>query len=118
MAHHKLNPLLSPFIILPLLWLTLVMFCAFFAEFLPLPDPDAADWQQLAAKPGSVGKLQSFNEVSTDDNPFYYWLGSDTMGRDVLTRIIFGARISLAIGFLSPLVGLLLGGTLAGYYPI
>jgi peptide/nickel transport system permease protein len=48
-----------------------------------------------------------------------HWLGTDGYGRDVLTRLIWGSRVSLEIGFLatglSILVGTLLGGT-AGYF--
>jgi len=48
-----------------------------------------------------------------------HWLGTDGYGRDVLTRVIWGSRVSLEIGFLatglSILVGTLLGGT-AGYF--
>ncbi len=48
-----------------------------------------------------------------------HWLGVDPLGRDILSRIIEGARISLATGFLSVAVGGLIGtvlGLLAGYY--
>jgi ABC-type dipeptide/oligopeptide/nickel transport system permease subunit len=48
-----------------------------------------------------------------------YPLGADAQGRDLLTRIIFGARVSLLVGGLSVSISVLLGGTLgalAGYY--
>jgi peptide/nickel transport system permease protein len=48
-----------------------------------------------------------------------FWLGTDENGRDMLSRIIYGARVSLIVGFASILLGLLIGGTLgiiAGYY--
>ncbi len=47
-----------------------------------------------------------------------HWLGTDELGRDVLIRILYGARISLAVGFLAALVSLFIGvimGALAGY---
>jgi oligopeptide transport system permease protein len=47
-----------------------------------------------------------------------YLLGADNLGRDILSRIIYGARISLAVGFMAPLINLTLGlliGLVSGY---
>ncbi|GAB4574370.1 MAG: ABC transporter permease [Anaerolineae bacterium] len=48
-----------------------------------------------------------------------YPLGADDLGRDILSRIIYGSRVSLAIAFVGPLVSILLGvplGLIAGYF--
>jgi len=48
-----------------------------------------------------------------------HWAGTDTYGRDVLSRLILGLRVSIFVGFLSVLVSLLVGvllGSIAGFY--
>ena len=60
----------------------------------------------------------NLKEVLMAPSPAHY-LGTDTLGRDVLSRIIFGSRVSLKVGFvavgLATLIGLFVGA-LAGYY--
>lgn len=48
-----------------------------------------------------------------------YWLGTDKAGRDMLSRLLFGTRISLSIGFISVLISLAVGitlGAIAGFF--
>jgi ABC-type dipeptide/oligopeptide/nickel transport system permease subunit len=48
-----------------------------------------------------------------------HWLGTDQLGRDELTRILYGARYSLAVGFFAVLISVAIGvpiGAISGYY--
>jgi peptide/nickel transport system permease protein len=48
-----------------------------------------------------------------------HWCGTDTLGRDVLSRMLYGARVSLAVGFVAVGISLLIGiflGAIAGHY--
>lgn len=65
-------------------------------------DPLAVDYANLLAAPSAQ-----------------HWLGTDSFGRDVLTRIIYGARTALAVGFLSSILGSVVGaiiGVASAYF--
>jgi peptide/nickel transport system permease protein len=102
---------------LPVGWIGLVVACALTAPLWPVPAPDTIDFLNTAAPPGTVGRIELGDR--TDLSEYRYLLGTDNIGRDILSRLIYGARASLLIGLVSPLIGLLVGGglgVLAGYY--
>jgi peptide/nickel transport system permease protein len=76
-------------------WLGLVVALAILANVLPLPNPD----------------FQNYNAINAGPS-IHHLLGTDDLGRDILSRLIFGARVSLVVGFGSVAIGLLIGGTL------
>ena len=111
---------LGPAFWLACLWILALSILALAADRLPLPPFDRIDWHHLEAPPGTEGTLATgARGGKTVPARFVYLLGTDTMGRDMATRIIHGARISLPVGLLPPLIGLVIGGflgLLAGFY--
>jgi peptide/nickel transport system permease protein len=94
--------------IVGLAMVSLMVAMAFFAPFISPKDPLEQELQARLRPP--------FWDEKTDPN---YKMGTDQVGRDMLSRLIYGSRISLSVGFLtmafSALVGISLG-ILAGYY--
>src|SRR5688572_30264951 len=87
---------------LPLGWTVLVAFLAISADWLGLPDPAAQELIQRRKPPSAE-----------------FLLGTDNLGRDMLSRIVYGARTSLIVGICAPFLGVLAGGGIgmsAGYF--
>jgi len=105
---------------LALIWLFIVTFFALTAELWPLPEYDHMDWLHPAGAPGTESRAPIKNiSGETNEEEVVYLLGTDTMGRDIVTRLIFGARVSLMVGLITPCLGLVIGGILgmlAGFY--
>jgi peptide/nickel transport system permease protein len=81
--------------------IAVLVFAALFAPFLTPYNPYAVSLSARLQPPGSA-----------------HWLGTDELGRDILARLLFGARVSLWVGvvtvFLSGVLGIA-GGLVAGY---
>ena len=105
---------------LPVLWLAAVAVAAATAGWWTMPAFDLMDWNNLHAAPGTHTASAVFqNTDGSEKQDYIFWFGTDTMGRDIISRLIYGARISLAVGLVSPLIGFFLGGILgclAGYF--
>ncbi|MEI6896398.1 MAG: ABC transporter permease [Psychromonas sp.] len=80
----------------------MLIYIAILAPFIVPVDPLAMDWGALSQGPSAE-----------------HWLGSDDLGRDTLSRTIYGTRIALGIGLLAVFLNTIMGtglGLLAGYY--
>lgn len=80
----------------------LIVAAALFAPVVARQDPLGIDLINVLASPSSA-----------------HWLGTDVQGRDVWARLVYGARVSLAVGLISQSIALVLGvvlGLIAGFY--
>ncbi|MGB1531218.1 MAG: ABC transporter permease [Acidimicrobiales bacterium] len=97
----------------------LITFLAVFAPVLPFKDPNQNFITYEEKENPLTGKLQERPVQPPYSPSSEHWLGTDQDARDLLSRSIEGARISLAVGALTALFGVLLGGTLGmigGYF--
>ena len=75
---------------------------ALFAGFIAPYDPTHIDTKNILTRPSSA-----------------HIFGTDTLGRDIFSRIVYGSRISLSIGFIAVGIAIIIGiffGSIAGYY--
>ena len=75
------------------------------------------DINEQAMKVSKKDLLARFNAECIEHRT--YWLGTDMQGRDMLSRLLFGIRISLSIGFISVLISFFVGltlGAMAGFF--
>lgn len=80
----------------------LIIIMAIFAPVFAPYDPAAQSLKERLAAPSAA-----------------HWLGTDKVGRDIFSRVIYGARISLVIGLVPTLISMVIGtvlGLFAGYY--
>ena len=102
MAALRGNRRLGALFICALTWIVVIGLAAIFADLLPLHSPTEMDLLGKRALPDAA-----------------HWLGNDQLGRDEFSRLIYGARISLSVGLLAPVIGVTVGGCLgmlAGYF--
>ncbi|MCC3145511.1 ABC transporter permease [Halanaerobium sp. Z-7514] len=88
---------------LAVVMLLMIFYAAFMAPFIAPYSPTAIDYSNMTYSPPSLEN----------------WFGTDDFGRDIFSRVLYGARIALGIGFAAVLVNATLGvtlGLLAGYY--
>jgi peptide/nickel transport system permease protein len=93
----------------------IAVFVALTCQWLAPFDPVAQFRQYTQAPPGT--------SIDPDDAAAHggavFWLGTDVNGRDILSRVLYGARISLLVGLIATLINVLIGllvGVLAGLY--
>ena len=89
------------------LWLILLILVAALADLIPgLPDPNYQGF--------------IFGDGKTNEGPTAsHWLGTDNVSRDILSRLIYGARVSLTYAFSGVFFGIVIGGMLgsiAGFF--
>jgi len=95
--------------------LLLVLLIGLSAPFLGTRDPSQIDPISRNKRPGAVRVLTGADGRQTSTT---YWMGTDSLGRDVYSRVLYGARVSLLVGISVALISVAAGlviGLLAGY---
>jgi peptide/nickel transport system permease protein len=89
---------------------------ALFAPWLGTIDPTAMDPGSGNLLPGTRG---DFNSFDGDVIPHWFIMGTDSLGRDIWSRALYGARVSITVGIAVAVLALVLGlcvGLTAGYF--
>jgi peptide/nickel transport system permease protein len=106
LADDTITRRLGPAFWIAIAWLVLIVLVAILAPWLPIKDPE-----------------QNYVDRSLGRPPYSpsseFWFGTDKDARDMFSRTIWGARVSLTVGFVAIACGMLIGGTagiLAGFF--
>lgn len=97
---------LGPFFWIAVGWIVLIVVAAILAPWLPIKDPNKNYIDRSLGRPPYPPSSK-------------FWFGTDKDARDMFSRTIWGARISLTVGFVAIACGMLFGGTLgvlAGHF--
>ncbi len=98
----------SAYPVLPGLILLLMTVCGIFAPWIAPQNPILPDY-------GGIAQVPSWQEGGSTK----YLLGADHLGRDLLSRLVYGARVSLLVVLISTTTGMVIGtilGLVAGYF--
>ena len=87
------------------------------------PEQNTFAIKDLTATEPAIASLNATEKQKAVEQHFIekrtYWLGTDKFGRDILSRLIIGVRVSLSVGLISVVISLIIGiffGALAGYF--
>jgi peptide/nickel transport system permease protein len=95
--------------------LALLVVVALAAPWLGTVDPTLFDAASRDLVPGQAGEITT---LDGDIIKHTFWFGSDSFGRDIYSRVLYGTRVSLAVGLLAAMLSLafgIVGGLCAGY---
>jgi len=95
--------------------LAVILLIGLSAPFLGTRDPSQIDPISRNKRPGAVRVFTGADGRQTSTT---YWMGTDSLGRDVYSRVLYGARVSLLVGVSVSLISVAIGlviGLLAGY---
>ena len=96
--------------------LGVLVLVALLAPFLGTLNPAAMDSANINNAPGVRGSFALLTGSNVDHT---FWFGSDSFGRDIYSRVLYGTRISLLIGLITALLAMGVGaflGMVAGYF--
>lgn len=102
MKHILAKTLSNPLALIGFIIIATIMLLAIFAPLIAPYDPDAIDVKAILLPPSDA-----------------HYMGTDGLGRDVFSRMLFGARISLLVGIVAVGIATAIGvvlGSIAGYY--
>jgi peptide/nickel transport system permease protein len=92
----------NPLVLIGTVVIVSILILALFAPLIAPYDPEAIDVKAILLSPSAA-----------------HWMGTDGLGRDVFSRMLYGARISLMVGFVAVGIATAIGivlGAIAGYY--